>query len=42
MSIPSEERGQIARQVLVDILKENGPQLGAKLKVRLITALGRR
>ena len=42
MSIPSEERAQIARQVLVEILKENGPQLGAKLKVRLMTALGRR
>jgi hypothetical protein len=42
MSIPSEERAQVARQVLVDILKENGPQLGAKLKVRLITVLGRR
>jgi hypothetical protein len=42
MSIPSEERVQIARQVLVEILKENGPQLGAKLKVRLSAALGRR
>jgi hypothetical protein len=42
MSIPTEERQQVARQVLVEILKESGPQLGAKLKVRLTAALGRR
>ncbi|MPZ17344.1 MAG: hypothetical protein GEV06_05460 [Luteitalea sp.] len=42
MSIPADERVQTARQVLVDILKENGPQLGAKLKVRLTSALGQR
>ena len=42
MSIPADERAQAARQILVDILKENGPQLGAKLKVRLTTALGQR
>lgn len=42
MSIPSDERAALARQVLVEILKENGPQLGAKLKVRLSAALGRR
>jgi hypothetical protein len=42
MSIPVDERAQIARQVLVDVLKQNGPQLGAKLKVRLTTALGQR
>lgn len=42
MSIPADERAQVARQVLVEILKDNGPQLGAKLKVRLTTALGQR
>lgn len=42
MSIPADERAQAARQVLVDLLKENGPQLGAKLKVQLTTALGQR
>jgi hypothetical protein len=42
MSIPADERAQTARQVLVDILKENGPQLGAKLKVRLTSSLGQR
>lgn len=42
MSIPADERAQAARQVLVDLLKENGPQLGAKLKVRLTTVLGQR
>lgn len=42
MSIPADERAQAARQVLVDLLKEHGPQLGAKLKVRLTTALGQR
>jgi hypothetical protein len=42
MSIPSDERTTLARQVLVEILRENGPQLGAKLKVRLSATLGRR
>lgn len=42
MSIPVDERVQIARQVLADILTQNGPQLGAKLKVRLTAALGQR
>lgn len=42
MSIPADERAQAARQILVDLLKENGPQLGAKLKVRLTTVLGQR
>jgi len=42
MSIPLDERVSVARQVLLETLKENGPQLGAKLKVRLSAALGRR
>jgi len=42
MPIPSEERAQLARQVLVDILKQNGPQLGARLKLQLTAALGQR
>ncbi|MFN7979427.1 MAG: hypothetical protein U0P30_14925 [Vicinamibacterales bacterium] len=42
MSIPTDERTQLARQILADILRENGPQLGAKLKVRLTQVLGER
>jgi len=42
MSIPSDERSSLARQVLVETLKQNGPQLGAKLKPQLTTALGLR
>src|SRR5688572_8608563 len=42
MSIQPDERASIARQVLVDVLTENGPQLGAKLKVRLTAVLGQR
>jgi hypothetical protein len=42
MSIPSDERTTLARHVLIEILRENGPQLGAKLKVRLSATLGRR
>lgn len=39
MSIPSEA---LSRQILVDILKLSGPQLGAKLKVQLTAAIGQR
>jgi hypothetical protein len=41
MSIATDARAQIARQVLVDLLKD-GPQLGAKLKVKLTAELGQR
>ena len=42
MSIPSDDRATLARQVLVEVLKRNGPQLGARLKVQLTSALGLR
>jgi hypothetical protein len=38
MSNP-EDRTALARQVLVDILRVNGPQLGSKLKIKLIAGL---
>jgi hypothetical protein len=42
MSVPPDEQSRIARQVLVQVLKEDGTQLGAKLKLRLTAALGHR
>ena len=38
----SQYSSELARQALVEVLSENGPQLGAKLKVRLTEWLGRR
>jgi hypothetical protein len=40
VSIPPDEQALTARKVLVQILKENGPLLGSKLKVRLTAVLG--
>lgn len=42
MSSPLDERASLARQLLVEILRKNGPQVGAKLKVQLTAALGQR
>lgn len=42
MSVSHEEFHKVARQVLAEVLTEAGPQLGAKLKPRLIGELCRR